>query len=196
MSLFKKRAQKRAADAAASESAPLAKLSIEIPAEGSIEVPAEGFFEVPAEGSIEVPTEGFIEESAEGSIEESAAEVTPKSSSKFADEPPPRFSAKLAARLSGEPQPQPQPSLEPSSNTTKSPQTLSWEVWYAKFKTVATLGNPRLQLQGADENIIDLMDHQPLIEAFNSAVDPTRLGEQFAADFDVGAFLRDNGVFK
>ena len=120
--------------------------------------------------------------------------MTPKPSSKFADEPPPRFSAKLAARLSGEPQAQ--PSLEPSSNTTKSPQTLSWEVWYAKFKTVATLGNPRLQLQGADENIIDLMDHQPLIEAFNSAVDPTRLGEQFAADFDVGAFLRDNGVFK
>ena len=186
MSLFKKRAQKRAADAAASESAPLAKLSIEIPADGSIELPAEG--------SIEVPAEGFIEESAEGSIEESAAEVTPKPSSKFADEPPPRFSAKLAARLSGEPQAQ--PSLEPSSNGTKSPQTLSWEVWYAKFKTVATLGNPRLQLQGADENIIDLMDHQPLIEAFNSAVDPTRLGEQFAADFDVGAFLRDNGVFK
>ncbi len=42
MSLFKKRAQKRAADAAASESAPLAKLSIEVPAEGSVsEVPAE-----------------------------------------------------------------------------------------------------------------------------------------------------------
>ena len=170
MSLFKKRAQKRAADAAASESAPLAKLSIEVPAEGSIEVPAEE------------------------SIKESAAELTPKLSSKFADEPPPRFSAKLAARLSGEPQAQ--PSVESSSNATKSPQTLSWEVWYAKFKTVATLGNPRLQLQGADENIIDLMDHQPLIEAFNSAVDPARLGEKFATDFDVGAFLRDNGVFK
>lgn len=170
MSLFKKRAQKRAADAAASESAPLAKLSIEVLAEESIEKSIEKSAEVPA------------------------ADLTPKPSSKFADEPPPRFSAKLAARLSGEPQAQ--PSVESSSNATKSPQILSWEVWYAKFKTVATLGNPRLQLQGADENIIDLMDHQPLIEAFNSAVDPARLGEQFAADFDVGAFLRDNGVFK
>ena len=184
MSLFKKRAQKRAADAAASESAPLAKLSIEVPAEGSIEVPAEDSLDC-AKVAAMSPLRALLE---------SAAELTPKPSSKFADEPPPRFSAKLAARLSGEPQAQ--PSLEPSSNTTKSPQTLSWEVWYAKFKTVATLGNPRLQLQGADENIIDLMDHQPLIEAFNSAVDPTRLGEQFAADFDVGAFLRDNGVFK
>jgi hypothetical protein len=79
---------------------------------------------------------------------------------------------------------------------SKSSEEQSWEIWYATFKAVATLGNPRLQLQGADENIIDLMDHQPLRDAFDSAVDPTRLGEQFAADFDVGAFLRDNGVFK
>ena len=133
MSLFKKRAQKRAADAAAAESTPLAKLSTS-----------------PA--------------------------------AKLADEPPVKFSAALAARLSGEAQVQ--------------PKGLSWEIWYAKFKTVATLGNPRLQLQGADENIIDLMDHQPLREAFNSAIDPTQLGEQFASDFDVGAFLRNNGVFK
>ncbi|EAS45949.1 hypothetical protein GB2207_03167 [marine gamma proteobacterium HTCC2207] len=142
MSLFKKRAQKRAADAAAAESTPLAKLSTS-----------------PA--------------------------------AKLADEPPVKFSAALAARLSGEAQVQ--PALAP---LIENPKGLSWEIWYAKFKTVATLGNPRLQLQGADENIIDLMDHQPLREAFNSAIDPTQLGEQFASDFDVGAFLRNNGVFK
>ena len=142
MSLFKKRAQKRAAEAAAPESAPLAKLSAE-----------------PA--------------------------------AKFTDERPAKFSAALTAKLFGE-----APLQSTTKPSVKRSEGLSWEVWYAKFKTVATLGNSRLQLQGTDENIIDLMDHEPLIEAFNSAVDPTQLGEQFAADFDVGAFLRDNGVFK
>ena len=78
----------------------------------------------------------------------------------------------------------------------KPQQQPSWAVWYAKFKVVATAGNPRLQLQGTDENIIDLMDHQPLQDAYNSGVDANQLGEQFAKDFDVGAFLRDNGIFK
>ena len=172
MSLFKKRAQKRAADAAAPGSAPLAKLSINTPIEMPAVDPAK-VTRAPAEPAINVPA---------------------KSAAKFADEPPAKFSAALAARLSGEPQVA--PAIKASISPTKSSQEMPWEIWYAKFKTVATLGNPRLQLQGADENIIDLMDHEPLKEAFNSAVDPTQLGEQFAADFDVGAFLRDNGVFK
>lgn len=78
----------------------------------------------------------------------------------------------------------------------KSQQQPSWAVWYAKFKVVATAGNPRLQLQGTDENIIDLMDHTPLQDAYNMGLDANQLGEQFAKDFDVGAFLRDNGIFK
>lgn len=86
--------------------------------------------------------------------------------------------------------------LDTGAVARKPQQQPSWAVWYAKFKVVATAGNPRLQLQGTDENIIDLMDHQPLQDAYNSGVDANQLGEQFAKDFDVGAFLRDNGIFK
>ena len=80
--------------------------------------------------------------------------------------------------------------------TTASALTPSWDLWYGKFKVVATSGNPRLQLQGSNENIIDYMDQQPLREAFERGVDATELGMQLAKEFDVGAFLRTNGIFK
>jgi hypothetical protein len=35
-----------------------------------------------------------------------------------------------------------------------------------------------------------------LRNAYKLGLDADQLGEQFAKDFDVGAFLRDNGVFK
>lgn len=89
-----------------------------------------------------------------------------------------------------------EPALQVDAVAGKAQQQPSWAVWYAKFKMVATAGNPRLQLQGSDENIIDLMDHQPLQDAYNIGVDADQLGVQFAKDFDVGAFLRDNGIFK
>ena len=188
MSLFKKRTQQRAGNAVApvSETESLAKLSAKVSAKWSTESSDKVATQPEAKPSVESPPE-----------------------------PPVTFSAALAAKLYGEPsvkaaiqplaqssvQPSAQPSAQPSVKFAIEPSTenfhgLSWEIWYAEFKTVATLGNPRLQLQGADENIIDLMDHQPLKEAFDRAVDPNQLGEQFAADFDVGAFLRDNGVFK
>tara|TARA_B110000908_G_scaffold170580_1_gene230586 strand:+ start:1339 stop:1869 length:531 start_codon:yes stop_codon:yes gene_type:complete len=176
MSLFKKRTQKRAgnAGAPASETESLAKLSAKVSAKWSTESSDKVATQPEAEPSVESPPEPSV-----------------------------KFSAALAARLSGEPSvsAEVKPSVKPSVKFDIEPSTenfhgLSWEIWYVEFKTVATLGNPRLQLQGADENIIDLMDHQPLKEAFDRAVDPTQLGEQFAADFDVGTFLRDNGVFK
>jgi hypothetical protein len=180
MSLFKKRTQQRAGNAVApvSETESLARLSAKVSAKWSTESSDKVATQPEAEPSVESPPE-----------------------------PPVTFSAALAAKLYGESsvkaavQPLVQPSAQPSVKFAIEPSTenfhgLSWEIWYAEFKTVATLGNPRLQLQGADENIIDLMDHQPLKEAFDRAVDPNQLGEQFAADFDVGAFLRDNGVFK
>ena len=192
MSLFKKRTQQRAGNAVApvSETESLARLSAKVSAKWSTESSDKVASQPEVEPSVESPPE-----------------------------PPVTFSAALAAKLYGEssvkaavkplvqPLVQPlaqssvQPSAQPSVKFAIEPSTenfhgLSWEIWYAEFKTVATLGNPRLQLQGADENIIDLMDHQPLKEAFDRAVDPNQLGEQFAADFDVGAFLRDNGVFK
>jgi len=184
MSLFKKRTQQRAGNAVApvSETESLARLSAKVSAKWSTESSDKVATQPEAEPSVESPPE-----------------------------PPVTFSAALAAKLYGESsvkaavqplvQPSVQPSAQPSVKFAIEPSTenfhgLSWEIWYAEFKTVATLGNPRLQLQGADENIIDLMDHQPLKEAFDRAVDPNQLGEQFAADFDVGAFLRDNGVFK
>tara|TARA_B110000967_G_scaffold69073_1_gene71478 strand:- start:306 stop:692 length:387 start_codon:yes stop_codon:yes gene_type:complete len=104
-----------------------------------------------------------------------------KPSTKIAVEPDVQFAAQPAVRAVARKPQQQQP---------------SWEVWYAKFKVVATAGNPRLQLQGTDENIIDLMDHTPLQDAYNMGLDANQLGEQFAKDFDVGAFLRDNGIFK
>ena len=83
-----------------------------------------------------------------------------------------------------------------SHSSGEPPQGESWEVWYARFKAVATSGNSRLQLQDSSQNSLDLMDHQPLKDAFRRGVDATELGVQFAADFDVGAFLRDNGIFR
>lgn len=106
----------------------------------------------------------------EGVIE-TGASVAAKPATQFASEPENTF----AAKKSGQP---------------------SWDSWYAKFKQVASAGNQRLQLRGSDENIIDLMDHQPLRNAYKLGLDADQLGEQFAKDFDVGAFLRDNGVFK
>ena len=99
-------------------------------------------------------------------------------------------------RVSVEPELQFNAVADTEAVARKPQQQPSWAVWYAKFKVVATAGNPRLQLQGSDENIIDLMDHQPLQDAYNIGVDANQLGEQFAKDFDVGAFLRDNGIFK
>jgi hypothetical protein len=83
-----------------------------------------------------------------------------------------------------------------SHSSGEPPRGESWEVWYARFKAVATSGNSRLQLQNSNQNILDLMDHQPLKDAFHRGIDATELGVQFAADFDVGAFLRDNGIFR
>lgn len=77
-----------------------------------------------------------------------------------------------------------------------APLKPSWELWYATFKAVATDANSRLHLQGSNENIVDFMDHQPLKDAFERGVDATELGAKFAQDFDVGAFLRANGIFK
>ena len=79
---------------------------------------------------------------------------------------------------------------------TSTPLKPSWELWYATFKAVATDANSRLQLRGSNENIVDFMDHQPLKDAFERGVDATELGAKFAQDFDVGAFLRANGIFK
>ena len=104
--------------------------------------------------------------------------------------------AETDARIRVEPAEQFDAVVDAVAVARKPQQLPSWGIWYAKFKTVATAGNPRLQLQGTDENIIDLMDHQPLQDAYKIGVDANQLGEQFAKDFDVGAFLRDNGIFK
>jgi len=207
MSLFKKRTQKRAAKAI----------------DSSVETRLESKSESTSESRVEPRTQPRAELVSESdSLAKLSAKVAAKWSAdsstmaapepvdsfsldqyaRFADEAPATFSPALAARLSGESLLDPKveyattnsPAIQTPSTTSSEGQ--SWDIWYATFKAVATLGNSRLQLHGADENIIDLMDHQPLIEAFNRAVDPTKLGEQFAADFDVGVFLRDNGVFK
>ena len=74
-------------------------------------------------------------------------------------------------------------------------ETLNWPQWYEIFKTVATAGNPSLQLPNSRENIIDFMDHKPLKDAFVRGADATVLGIHFATHFDVPLFLRDNGIF-
>ena len=109
---------------------------------------------------------------------------------------PPERPVETDAKVAVEPEVQFAAEADAKVVPRKSQQQPSWAVWYAKFKVVATAGNPRLQLQGTDENIIDLMDHTPLQDAYNMGLDANQLGEQFAKDFDVGAFLRDNGIFK
>jgi len=109
---------------------------------------------------------------------------------------PPERPVETDAKVAVEPEIQFAAEADAKAVPRQSQQQPSWAVWYAKFKVVATAGNPRLQLQGTDENIIDLMDHTPLQDAYNMGLDANQLGEQFAKDFDVGAFLRDNGIFK
>ncbi len=207
MSLFKKRTQKRAAKAIDSSGETKLESKSESRVERRTQLRAEPRAELVSESDALAKLSAKV--TAKWSADSSTIAATGPADSfslnqyaRVADEPPATFSPALAARLSGEslldPKVEYATANSPATKTlsTANSEGQSWDIWYATFRAVATLGNSRLQLQGADENIIDLMDHQPLIEAFNSAVDPAKLGEQFAADFDVGVFLRDNGVFK
>jgi hypothetical protein len=64
----------------------------------------------------------------------------------------------------------------------------NFEAWYEVFKRVAGELNPQLKTGTNGFSLVDVMEHEPLRNAFRASVDPEVLAREFASTFDIATF--------
>ncbi len=66
--------------------------------------------------------------------------------------------------------------------------SLSWEQWYDMFKTESTKINPQLAIDEKGLSLVDIMDDEPLKNAYRDQQNPLVIAREFAENFDVSSF--------
>jgi len=64
-------------------------------------------------------------------------------------------------------------------------QQENWDAWFEAYKLEAGRVNPVLRANDEGFSIIDVMEEEPLREAFHDREDPVRLGRSFGQSFDI-----------
>ena len=66
--------------------------------------------------------------------------------------------------------------------------SLSWEQWYDMFKTESAKINPQLAIDEEGLSLVDMMDDEPLKNAYRDHQNPLVIAKEFAENFDVASF--------
>ena len=66
--------------------------------------------------------------------------------------------------------------------------SLSWEPWYDMFKTESAKINPQLAIDEQGLSVVDMMDDEPLKNAYRDQQNPLVIAREFAESFDVSRF--------
>lgn len=78
------------------------------------------------------------------------------------------------------------------SMTNISPEldelSLSWDEWYDMFKTESAKINPQLAIDDKGLSIVDMMDDEPLKNAYRDQQNPLTIAREFAENFDISSF--------
>ena len=78
------------------------------------------------------------------------------------------------------------------SMTNISPEldelSLSWEQWYDMFKTESAKINPQLAIDEEGLSLVDIMDDEPLKNAYRDQQNPLVIAREFAENFDISSF--------
>lgn len=66
--------------------------------------------------------------------------------------------------------------------------SLSWEQWYDMFKSESAKINPQLAIDEEGLSIVDMMDDEPLKNAYRDQQNPLVIARDFAENFDISSF--------